>query len=472
MRRLLGLLLASGMAFGQPNAGWAETLADALISAYTGSHLIEQNQAVLRAADEGVAQSVAALRPVVEYTASANVQRSKSGSFLTPGVLDPVSPTQNYSQTQQFQLTASMMLFDFGRGQIGIELSQENVRATRQGLTGVEQDVLLDAVTAYVDVRLQSETLALRQSNTRLIAKELRAARDRFDVGEATRTDVALAEAVLAAAQAGEQGAQGALDLARERYKAAVGHYPSNLSGLPSAPQIPRTLEEARAIALRSHPSILQIQHQVKIADLQIEMAKANFQPTVTGQAALTENWSLGEETPFAPDSESLSLQFGQTIYAGGQKASLLRQAIAGQEGARAGLHQMGVVISENVGRAWSNISVSAANIQSGEKQVRAAQAAYNGVREEADLGARTTLDVLDAEQDLLDARFARLQAEANLYVGVYQLLSTMGLLTVDHLNLGVPTYDVEAYYDAVKKAPAHSKQGEALDRILKTIGN
>ncbi len=465
MRRLFAVVCATGLAWG--GSASAETLADALSSAYKGSHLIEQNQAVLRAADEGVAQAVGALRPVLEYAAQANLQRSKSGSFLTPG-----TASGDVSQTQSFQLSASMMIYDFGRGQLGVELARENVMATRQSLTSVEQDVLLDAVSAYVDVRLQTETLALRQSNTRLIAKELRAAKDRFDVGEATRTDVALAEARLAAAQAGEQGAQGALDLAKERFKATVGHYPENLSGLPQAPRLPSSEEDARAVALQKHPAILQLQHQVKIADLQVEIAKVNFQPTITGRAALTENWSKGEESVFSPDSESLSVQMSQTLYAGGQKASILREAIANQENARAGLHQTGVVISENVGRAWSNISVSTANIQSGEKQVRAAQAAFDGVKEEADLGARTTLDVLDAEQDLLDARFAQLQAEANLYVGIYQLLSTMGLLTVDHLNLGVPTYDVEAYYNAVKTAPAHSAQGAALDRILKTIGN
>jgi outer membrane protein len=470
MRRLCGILVAFGLAFGAPAAASAETLADALISAYRASNLIDQNQAVLRAADEGVAQAVSALRPVIEYTARSNIRRAKTGSFILPGNI-----VGSISQSQSLELSATMTLYDFGRGDLGVQTARETVMATRQALVSIEQDVLLDAVSAFVDVRLQIETLALRQSNVRLITQELRATQDRFDVGEATRTDVALAEAVLASAQAGEQAAHGAVDLARERFKAAVGHYPGALSGLPASPRTPKSLEEARAIALRTHPGILQIQHQVKAADLQIELAKANFQPTISGGAFLTENWTEFRESGGVfgnPDSESLSLQFNQQIYSGGRKASILRESIAGQERARAGLHQTGVIVSESVGRAWSNISVSSANIQSSVKQVRAAQAAFDGVKEEAELGARTTLDVLDAEQNLLDARFSKLQAEANLYVGVYQLLSTMGLLTVDHLNLGVPTYDVEAYYDAVKKAPAHSAQGEALDRILKTIGN
>lgn len=467
MRRIFTVVLAGGFALGLSTAALAETLTDALISAYQDSNLLDQNQAVLRAADEGVAQAIGTLRPVVAYTTAANFSRSKNSSFLLPG-----TQLGDIAQSQRFELTATMTLYDFGRSPLTVEMARENVLATRQALTGVEQDVLLEAVGAYVDVRLQSETLSLRQSNVRLITKELRASKDRFDVGEATRTDVALAEAALASSQAAEQAAQGALTLARERFKSAVGHYPGSLSALPRVPGLPKSLEEARAIALQKHPAALQVQHQVKIADLQIAMAKANFRPVITGQAALSENWVDGQETIFNPDSESLSIQMSQTIYAGGQKASFLREAIASQEGARAALHQTGVIVEENVGRAWSNISVATASIQSGDKQVRAAQAAYDGVKEEADLGARTTLDVLNAEQDLLDARFARLQADANYYVGIYQLLATTGLLTVDHLNLGIPTYDVEGYYDAVKKGPAHSAQGAALDRILKTIGN
>jgi len=146
--------------------------------------------------------------------------------------------------------------------------------------------------------------------------------------------------------------------------------------------------------------------------------------------------------------------------------------ALAQKEQARAILQQAGVIVVENVGRAWTTINVARASIEAGDLQIRAAQVAFDGVREEAALGARTTLDVLDAEQNLLDARAGRLLAEANLYIGIYQLLSSMGLLTADHLKLGIPTYDVTGYYNAVRNAPAHSPQGAKLDRILRSIGN
>lgn len=459
MKRLIGIVLLGVLSFGSGAQARAETLADALISAYRNSNLLEQNRAVLKAADEGVAQAIAALRPVVDYSLSMGATKT----FVT-GL-----PSTPASLSQTLGLSASMVLYDFGRSDAGIKVAQENVLATRQSLVNVEQDVLLSAVSAYINLGLQSQTLSLRQSNTRLITQELRAVKDRFDVGEATRSEVAQAEALLAAAQASEQAAVGSVTLAREEYQARIGHPPGPLSALPRAPGLPGTVEEAKAIALRSHPLLLQAQSQLKVAELQVEISKANFSPVISGTGNLSSSLS---DSSADRTSLNLGVALSQNLYSGGKKASLLREAMANSERSHASLHETGVMLSESVGRAWSNISVASANIQSTEKQVNAAQAAYDGVREEAELGARTTLDVLDAEQGLLDARFAKLQAEAQLYEGVYQLLSTMGLLTADHLGLGIPTYDVEAYYDLVKSAPAHSAQGAALDRILNAIGD
>jgi len=460
MRKLWGVAFVGMLGLLAP-AARAESLADALIAAYRNSNLLEQNQAVLRAADEDVAIAVARLRPVVEYTIQSTWSRAES-SFFANSPLDS-------NLTSALQLAASLTIFDFGRNRLGIEIAEASVMATRQALIGVEQRVLLDAVDAYVEVGFRTSIVALRQSNVRLITQELRAATDRFDVGEVTRTDVALAEAALAQARSGLATAQGDLDFARERYKAATGNYPGRLAGLPRAPATANSLDAARAVGLRTHPDILQSQFLVKVTDLQAGLAEAQMQPTVTGSVQgrrvfTTPTDGLG--------SFSTSLTFNQTLYAGGELSARFRKALQQKDQARAGLQQAGVVVSENVGRAWTTIDVSRASIASGDEQIRAAQVAFDGVREEAALGARTTLDVLDAEQNLLDARAARLDAEANLYVGVYQLLATMGLLTADHLRLGIPTYDVGAYYGAVRNAPAHSPQGKKLDRILKSIGN
>ena len=445
----------------------AETLTDALISAYRNSHLLDQNQAVLRAADEDLATAVGTLLPVFSFQARIDA----TGSY-DPNRRDflgrPQPEQTELALSDTASLVASMTLLDFGRGKLGIALRNELVLASQQSLVNVEQQVLLDAVSAYVNVRLQSELVAAQEANVRLITQDLRAANDRFEVGEVTRTDVALAQAQLASADAALAAAQGNYNIARERYNAAIGHYPDRLSGLPKWPNTAKTVAAARAIALRNHPVILQSQHQVKASDIGVELARAQMLPTVDGRASLSQTFANGSSGAI---NESLSITLNQTIYAGGQLSSALRKAIAQSQSSHAGLLQTGVNVEEAVGRAWSNILVANVSITAGDEQIRAAQAAYDGVKQEAELGSRTTLDVLDAEQNLLSAKASRLQAAANLYVSQYQLLSAMGLLTADHLQLGIPTFDPNAYLNAVKRAPATSGRGARLDRILKTLG-
>lgn len=457
MRSWLKSAVIAVFALAVGPGGQAETLTDALIAAYKNSNLLDQNRAVLRAADEDVAIAVSSLRPVVAYTAQAGWSRADVSSGGGTIVVEGLSAS--------LALSAQMTLLDFGRRKLGIEIARESVLATRQALIQVEQNVLLATVQAYVDVRLANDVVALRQSNLRLITQELRAAQDRFDVGEITRTDVSIAEARLAASRAALAAADGQLMIAREAYKAATGAYPVKLAPPPKAPALPRTMEEAQDVARGTHPLIRQAQHMVTVADLQVEAAKAERTPTIgAGVTLRTDDEDL--------QSSSIGLTMEQTLYAGGRLSALQRKALAGKDAARAALQQTAVGVSENVGVAWANLAVAAASIEASDLQIRAAQAAFDGVREEAAAGTRTTLEVLDAEQELLDARNARLEAEAQRYVAVYQVLATMGLLTVDHLQLGIPTYDPEAYYGAVEKAPSHSAQGKKLDRILEKIGN
>ncbi|CAN1536071.1 TolC Outer membrane protein [Paracoccaceae bacterium] len=450
------MMVAAAGLVAAPMAG-AETLTDALIAAYRNSALLDQNRAVLRAADEGVAQAIAGLRPVVAFTAQSGYSRVETNTGLGVTVIEGLKTS--------LTLSAEMTLLDFGRSKLGIELARESVLATRAALVQVEQQVLLAAVSAYVDVRLAQEVVALRQSNFRLITQELRAAEARFEVGETTRTDVAIAQARLAGSQAALSAAEGQLLIAREAYKSATGDYPGRLAALPKLPALPAGLEAAQGVARSTHPVIHQAQHLVTISELQVDLAEAAMKPTVGAGLSI----SVDQD---GYDTETFGLTLNQTLYAGGRLSSVLRQAIAGKDGARASLQQTAIGVMESVGIAWANLAVSAASIEASDQQIRAAQTAFDGVREEADAGARTTLDVLDAEQELLDARNSRLQAEAQRYVGVYQVLATMGLLTVDHLQLGIVTYDPDAYYKAVEKAPAHSAEGEKLNRILDKIAN
>lgn len=437
---------AIGLA-GAPQAG-AETLADALALAYRNSDILDQNRAVLRAADEDVADAVSALRPVIAWVAD--------GGYVTSGFTDGFSAS--------LALTGQLILYDFGRTRTAIDIARESVLATRQALIGAEQEILLQAVQAYFDVRSAIENVAINENSVRVNDETLRATRDQFEVGEVTRTDVALAEAELASARAGLAAAEGQFATAREAYSLAVGQFPGTLAPAPRAPALPATLDAARDIAQRNHPAIRQAQREVTVADLQVALAVAQRRPSLNGTASV-ETADGGEQ------NATVGIRLSQTIYQGGALASAQRKAIAGRDGSRSALLQTARVIDRGVGDAWSAIAVARAQIRAIDEQVVAAEIGFNGVREEALLGARTSIDVLTAEQSLLDARAAKITAEADLQVAIYSLLASMGLLTVEHLNLGVPVYDPAAYYDAVRNAPATSVQGESLDRVLRAIG-
>lgn len=467
VRRLLrGLAAATVTAVLVALPARAETLADALIAAYRNSNLLEQNRALLRAADEDVATAVAALRPIIQFEASAvrtlsenrtSIRRTRNREVIT----------ESDEMASNIGLTAQLTIYDFGRTDLAIEAAKESVLAAREALINVEQQVLLEAVVAYVNVKLSGEIVALREANVRLITKERRAAEDRFELGEITRTDVALADARLALAKSDLIAAQGDLMVAREDYRLAVGSYPGNLAALPALPKTASSLDDARRVAERTHPVIRQAQRQVTVAELNVGRSRAGMRPTISAQARIGRNDADNSLT----DTRTLSLNFEQTIYAGGRLSALYRQALANRDASRSALLQRTAEVSQVVGAAWSTLITATAGIDATERQIEAAQIAFDGVSEEALLGARTTLDVLDAEQDLLEAKVTRVSAEASRYVAVYRLLSSMGLLTVEHLGLGIPTYDPAAYYNAVKRAPLTSPQGKALDRVLKSIG-
>ncbi|MFT6604862.1 MAG: outer membrane protein [Halocynthiibacter sp.] len=443
--------LAVGALIAAP-AAQAETLSDAMASAYKHSGLLDQNRAVLRAADEDVAQAVATLRPVLNYAGSTTYNFDAKG------------------WTSSLSLTSSITLYDFGASQLGIDAAKETVLGTRKLLVGIEQNVLLNAVNAYFDVRETQAVVGLRASNVRLITQELRAAQDRFEVGEVTRTDVSLAEARLAAARSAEAAAKGNFAVARETYKAATGHYPGNLAAPPRPPQSAKSAEAARSVARKRHPIILASQHDVTVAELNILRARARTRPNISANATVAAGRST---TGINSTTETFGLSISGPIYQGGALRSLERQAGARRDAARAALLIDVQTVERNVGNAWAQLQVANASLDATSRQVRASRDAFAGVQEEAKLGARTTLDLLDAEQELLDAQVSAISAEIGRYRAVYTVLSSMGLLTVSHLGLGVPQYDPAAYYNAVKTAPLHgvSPQGEKLDRVLKSLG-
>jgi outer membrane protein len=445
----------------------AETLADALVGAYNTSGLLEQNRALLRAADEDVAAARSALKPILRWTADAT---QSFGETTNRSTFTGVTSKNNVDQlTVSVNLIAELLLYDFGSTQFQVEAAKEAVLATRQALLSLEQQVLLRAVAAYMGVLQANDFVALRQNNVRLLTQELRAARDRFQVGEVTRTDVALAEAQLAQAQSGLAGAQGDLLQAKEEYRAAVGNVPGRLSPAPRLPSIDGNLATAKALAVRRHPDLLAAQHQVAAAELTIRSNEAAMSPTITlnGRYGLSETFNSNNST----SAGSVGVGVSQTIYQGGALSSRVRRSMAQRDAQRGNLINVARTIENNVGSAYAQLSSARAVLTSSDGQIRAARIAFQGVREEATLGARTTLDVLDAEQSLLDAESLRVTAQSQLYIAAYTVLSSTGQLTARDLKLPVQLYDASAYYNLVKDSPAVlSKQGQKLDRVLRAL--
>ena len=428
----------------------AETIAQALADAYNNSGLLAQNRAVLRAADEGVAQANAALLPVINWSLDA----SSTASSQVPG--------SDFSGS--VSMSASLTIYDGGDNQLAIAQQKEVVLGTREALRDVEQQVLFRAVQAYMSVRSTAEFISLRQNNLRVLNQELRAARDRFDVGEVTRTDVALAEASVASARSLLTAAEGDARQAAAEFTAAVGRKPGNLEPVRPAPV---TSGEAEAIALaqRNHPAVRQAQYAVSADELGIARARTAYVPQarVTAQVGMDFEGNTGR---------SVGVSVGGPIYNGGALPSVVRQAMARRDQSRAGLHLATVSVQQQVSNAFAALQVARASLQSTDEQVRAARVAFDGIREEATLGARTTLDVLNAEQNLLNARANVISAQEAEVNASYAVLQAMGLLTAEHLNLAVQQYDPSAYYNLVKDAPAAlSEQGQALDRVLRAIG-
>jgi len=454
-KRAVHLLTATALSVGLALSAQADTLRQAMADAYGNSQVLEQNRYLLRVADEDVTQAIAQLFPTLEFVASTSRNLDTSTTVTTAA------------------LVAEAVLYRGGQRRDAIVAAEATVDATRQQLVALEQQVLLDAVTAYLGVWRDMQVVGVSEANVRVITQQLRAARDRFEVGEDTRTDVAQAEAQLALARSNLAASQGSLEISRELFNIAIGRYPNGLSGPGAMPTLPASESAAEALARQTHPAILALQSQVEAVEAAVRQARAAARPTV-GLGAELGNTIRNDANPaLEGSSSSISLSVRVPLYQGGQLASLEREALAQVAAVRFQLNQQALINAQNVGNAYARLGIASAQIQASDQRIRAAELAFEGVREEASLGARTTLDVLDAEQALLDARISRIQAQADLYAAAYGILAASGLLTVEHQRLPVAQYDVEAYSGAF--APGRprvaSPQGARLDSLLDRLG-
>ncbi len=463
-RGLTRLMVASALVSGWMTPVWSETLTDALIKAYQTSPLLDSNRASLRAIDENVAQARAGRRPQV--------------SAFAQGQADTDVQEFPFDNTLSAGLQATLLLFDNGQSKAAMESARYGVAAGRASLVNVEQEVLFDAVTAYMDVIQALEFVRIAENDVRVLGEQVDATNNRFEVGEVTRTDVSQTEARLAASRGRLVDARGNLEVARQAYLAAVGTLPGALSPPPDIPQLPATIPEAEQIGVRQNPAIVAARFAERGAVSDFDRARAASGLSVQGSVAMQYQGQkvTQRQTLFGEGIErrsyqgsvaaTVSLNAEVPLYSGGANSSLIRQAQQILEQRKFEVQDAGRQVIEQVNNAWTQLEIAQALIIANRQQVEAAQIAFEGVSEEARLGARSTLDVLDADQERLQAEAEVVRSERDEYVAAYAVLRAMGLLTVEHLNLGIESYNPDVYFTQVQRAPVGGYDTSAVDRI------
>ncbi len=451
LRQMVGItaLLLAGL------PAVADTLTDAMRLAYETNPTLILNRAALRATDESVALARAARRPQISLQGSA----SAANDALFSG-----TATETYAAN----LNASLTLLDGGRSRDAVEAAKTSVLAARAGLENIEQSVMLSAAEAFLTVRRDQQIVALARNNVEVLKQQVQAAEDRLAVGASTRTDVAQTKARLAAAQAALAANRGALAISRENYTAVVGTEPVNLASPPHLPALPGSLASAEEIALRNHPLMVSARLNEKVAAIDLRRARNARLPSLSASASIGYSESyIGGVNISSGDSSRVGLTLTQPIYTGGALSAAVRQSGAMLERRMAETDNTRAQVRQQVAAAWFQLRIARASIAATRLQIEAAQFAYDGITEEANLGARTLLDTLNAKQEVLTAQNSLITAMHDERIAAYSLLAAMGLLTPDNLDLGVELYDPAENFNRVQNAPIRTfEAGKVLDNI------
>lgn len=413
--------------------GEATTLADALIQAYQTNPRIRIGQSVLDAANAAVSETTASALPQVSATANASLARDFDTDDSTERDLS-------------LRLAMNQIIFDGGQSRYALQAMQQTALSSEQRLLAAEQAVLLDAVTAFVNVRRDQQLVTLAASNVDVLTEELRASNDRFEIGLLSRTDVSQTQARLSAARAELEIRRGALLRSREIYRSVIGSEPQDLVSPPPPPELPPDVAAAEAVAMERHPRVLEALLNMEAASATANQMRGNWIPTLSADISHT----LRRQS--TRDSTSSRLSAGltgrATLFDSGKSRSQRQRANAVLAQRRHELQLAGAVTRQSIRIAYSNWIVANASVDAIEQQVESAQLALEGVREEQSLGARSTLDVLNAEQEVRNARANLLTATRDVFVAAYTVLFEMGLLTMTHLNLGTDPAQAEPASD------------------------
>ena len=434
LKRFSVSLLAASFVAAALSPVSAETLAGALAKAYNNNSELNSARAGVRITDEDVAIAKSGYRPTVNGTASASASDSNGNKIRSNSV----------------GITVNQTLFDGFRTKNGVKAAESGVYAAREGLRNTEQNILFSAVQAYMDVIRDQKIAALRQKNVSFLAEQVRSARARFEVGEGTRTDVAQADAGRAAAVAQSNAARAQAQSSAAIYRQIVGEDPKNLK-MPSASKLlPGSLDQAFAIAAAEHPAIKARKHAVDANLFGVKVAEGALLPTLGVQAGVTRSNS-NQDFANNIDTASVGVQLNVPIYQGGKVSAQVRQSKERLGQARIEVDVAGDQVRQAVASAWTQLDAARASVNANKQLVAAAQLALDGVIEERKVGQRTTLDVLNAQSDVVDAQVNLASAENGVVVASYAVLSATGRLSVSRLGLGVKEHKPEEHYEAVK---------------------
>jgi len=435
-RRRFALALVAALVAGSAGPVAAENITDAMSDAYNTNPDLAAQRAVLRQTDERVSQALSNWRPNIAISAEAGLARNKTSQILIRQHLRP--------RVAEFSITQP--LFRGLRTLAETRAAEADVQAARAQLQQKEQDVLLAAITVYMDVIRDEAVVKLQQSNVTVLDQQLTATNARFRVGELTRTDVAQAEARLAGSRADLTRAQADLAISRAAYQRVVGHAPNNLVDPKMLGTAPKTEEETILMAGDKSPNVLTALFRVEAADNRVDQAFGVLLPTVSLKATASRAYDQNLHGDRFERYELLA-QLTIPLYQNGAEYSKVREAkqFLGQR--RLELDSARRAAIETATRAWRNYQAELARIQSITTQINSASIALDGVRQEAQVGSRTTLDVLNAEQELLNAKVSLVRTQHDAYIAYYQVLSAVGQLQARTLSLPVQYYDEEAYY-------------------------
>ena len=436
------LAVVLGVGLGVSSTAWSQSLSEAMAATYNSNPDLLAGRALLRQTDETLQQAVSNWRPKVTLTAEFNKIQSDSVSVRA-------APTYFNLNGRTTILSVTQPIFRGGKTVADTKAAQANIQAQRAALANTEQTVLLQAVTAYSNLVQNLGIVDVRRNNVRVLVQQLDATKERFRVGELTITDVSQAEARLEQAKADLVLAEAQIRIDEAVFVHVIGQRPGKLGELPLFGALPASEEEAVALAMNGGPLPMSAQYRISAASYGVNSAVAALLPQVNLVGFMQQQFDLS--TPNDNFNQyGVRLQATVPIYQNGSEWSQVRQAkeLVGQR--RNELDSARRTAAENVIRSWRNLDSARSRVTSFTAQVKANEVALNGVRQEAMVGSRTTLDVLNAEQELLNSQVSLIVARHDVQVAFYGVLSGIGRLTARSLGLAVEYYDEEKYYKEV----------------------